>query len=101
MAAELARLTGHPVSAGFNEFCAPTLEAALDDAAGMGAETVIVVTPMMTRGGEHSEVEIPAEVEGAKKRHPATSFVYVWPFELADVASFLAAQISRFVNKGV
>jgi sirohydrochlorin cobaltochelatase len=95
MAAQLARTTGHPVTVGFNEFCAPTLQAALDTAAGTGADTVIIVTPMMTRGGEHSEVEIPAEVEGARSRHPGTRFVYVWPFEAADVAGFLAAQISR------
>jgi sirohydrochlorin cobaltochelatase len=98
MAAQLSRATGNPVTVGFNEFCAPTLDAALDRAAGDGADTVIVVTPMMTRGGEHSETEIPEEVEQARKRHPGTRFVYVWPFESADVAGFLAAQIRQFMS---
>jgi sirohydrochlorin cobaltochelatase len=99
MAADLARATGWPVSVGFNEFCAPNLDAALDHAAGQGPETVIVVTPMMTRGGEHSEVEIPAEVEEARRRHPGTRFAYVWPLDSAEVAGFLAAQIDRFMSK--
>ena len=31
---------------------------------------VLVVTPMMTRGGEHVEREIPAAVARARRRHP-------------------------------
>jgi sirohydrochlorin cobaltochelatase len=100
MATQLSRATGHPVTVGFNEFCAPTLDAALDHAAAEEVDTVIVVTPMMTRGGEHSEIEIPDEVEGARQRHPGTRFIYVWPFESADVAGFLAAQINRFLSGG-
>lgn len=88
----LARVTGCEVIVGFNEFCAPRLDEALDRAAD-GAERVVVVTPMMTRGGEHAEVEIPAEVEAARARHPGVEFTYAWPFHLDDVARFLARQI--------
>lgn len=92
----LARTTGSKVIVGFNEFCAPRLGEALDRAA---SETeaphrrVVVVTPMMTRGGEHAEAEIPAEVQAARARHPGVELVYAWPFDVDDVARFLARQI--------
>lgn len=98
LAAQLTSATGHQATAGFNEFCGPTLDEALDLAAGGGADTVVVVTPMMTRGGEHSEKEIPAAVDDARKRHADVRFVYVWPFDSADVAGFLASQVSRFLE---
>jgi sirohydrochlorin cobaltochelatase len=88
----VARATGCQVIVGFNEFCAPRLDEALDRAAGE-AEPVVVVTPMMTRGGEHAEIEIPAEVEAARRRHPGVEFTYAWPFDVDDVARFLAGQI--------
>ncbi|HSJ55917.1 MAG TPA: CbiX/SirB N-terminal domain-containing protein [Anaerolineae bacterium] len=88
----LARATECEVIVGFNEFCAPRLDEALDRAAGQ-AERVVVVTPMMTRGGEHAEIEIPAEVEAARRRHHGVEFTYAWPFDVDDVARFLAGQI--------
>jgi sirohydrochlorin cobaltochelatase len=93
---ELARATGDEVLVGFNEFCTPSLDEALDRAASREADQVLVVTPMMTRGGEHSEVDIPAAVDAARARHPAASFTYVWPFDPPQVARFLAAQIDNF-----
>lgn len=95
LAVELARATGDQVLLGFNEFCAPMLPAALDAAAATGAARVVVITPMVTRGGEHSEVEIPADVEAARGRHPDVEFVYAWPYAMADVAAFLAARIAK------
>jgi sirohydrochlorin cobaltochelatase len=94
LAAELVRATGSEVVLGFNEFCAPAVSAALDQAAETGAERVVVITPMLTPGGEHSEVEIPAQVEGARDRHPGIAFVYAWPYAMAEVASFLARRIA-------
>jgi sirohydrochlorin cobaltochelatase len=91
----LARVAGCDVVVGFNEFCAPSLDRALDRAA-HEATRVVVVTPMMTRGGEHAEIEIPAEVEAARARHPGVEFVYAWPFDPDDVARFLAGQIGGF-----
>jgi sirohydrochlorin ferrochelatase len=52
----------------------------------------------MTRGGEHSEVDIPAAIERARARHPGVAFVYVWPFETAAVARFLAAQVGQLIR---
>jgi sirohydrochlorin cobaltochelatase len=96
VADHLGRATGCEVVVGFNEFCAPSLDEALDHAVAKAADRVIVITPMMTRGGEHSEVDIPAAIRRAQERHPGLSIRYVWPFEASDVAAFLAAQIRRF-----
>lgn len=97
LAGHLEEATGSRVVVGFNEFCAPTLGEALAQATGE-AQRVVVVTPMMTRGGEHSERDIPAAVARARARHPEVEFVYAWPFDSADVAGFLAEQIERLLG---
>lgn len=94
LAEHLHAATGSEVIVGFNEFCAPTLDAALDQAAKQ-ADKVVVVTPMMTRGGEHSEVEIPDSVKRAQERHPTVAFQYAWPLDVTAIAQFLAEQIAR------
>lgn len=99
LAACLSETTGHQVIIGFNEFCAPNVDKALDDAVAQGAEKVFVVTPMLTQGGEHAEVDIPNAIRRARQRHPLTSVIYAWPFEVMDVAQFLAVQITRFVDE--
>jgi sirohydrochlorin cobaltochelatase len=95
LADRLSEAVGCQVVVGFGEFCAPSLDQALDEAVTRGAESITVVTPMMTRGGEHSEVDIPAAIGRAQRRHPAALIRYVWPFEPADVAHFLAAEIKK------
>lgn len=97
LAVHLSRATGCEVIVGFNEFCAPNLDEALDQAAARGAEKVIVITPMMTRGGEHSEADIPAAIRRARERHSGIAFLYAWPFDAYEVAQFLAVQIARLV----
>ncbi len=94
--AELSRLTGREVVVAFNEFCAPDVEEGLDLAVQHGAQRVIVLTPMLTRGGDHAEKEIPAAIERARERHPDVTFVYAWPFAEEAIAQFLATQIARF-----
>jgi sirohydrochlorin cobaltochelatase len=96
LAAELAAVSGDEVFLGFNEFCAPDVPAALEQAVASGATRVVVITPMMTPGGEHSDVEIPAQVNAARADHPAVEFVYAWPYRMAAVAGFLAEQIRTF-----
>lgn len=95
LAEELSKVTGNDVVVGFNEFCSPSIEESLEKAVMSGADDVVVITPMMTPGGEHSENDIPQSIARAKERHPHVSFRYAWPFELATVASFLAEQISN------
>lgn len=82
----------------FNEFCAPTLEEVVAQAAKDGFERVIVVTPMMTRGGEHAEAEIPAQIQQLQSEYPNLHLIYAWPFEEKEIAQFLTAQVSRFLG---
>ncbi len=98
LAAALQAASGCPVIAGFNEFCAPDVGEALDRAVAEGARRVVVVTPMMTAGGDHAEIELPEAVAAARVRHPEVEFVYAWPFGIASVADFLARQVDRFVG---
>lgn len=79
----------------YNEFCAPTIEEACAEAVSRGATAVTVITTMYTRGGSHSECEIPAIVERLKARHPGVDIRNVWPFSLDAIADFLAAEIGR------
>jgi sirohydrochlorin cobaltochelatase len=97
MALHLKQSTELEVIVGYNEFCAPGLDEAIDMAASMGAKKIIIITPMMTRGGEHSEKDIPDTISRSQKRHPYIELVYAWPFEYEDVAGFLGAQIKKFV----
>ncbi len=89
------RLPDRAVLAAYNEFCGPSLPEALDSAAAAGAREITVISTMFTRGGIHSETEIPELVAQARRRHPAVSIRYAWPFELDAVAGFLAGEVGR------
>jgi sirohydrochlorin cobaltochelatase len=81
------------VLAGYNEFCAPDIPAALDQAAAEGARRVVVIPTMLLRGNEHTEAEIAAAVAAARQRHPGIQFVYAWPFELTELVGLFSRQI--------
>jgi sirohydrochlorin cobaltochelatase len=100
LAAALERACGLSVLVGYNEFCAPSLEEAFDQAAASGAQKIIVVTPMMTRGGEHAENEIRSSINRAQERHPAIRIIYAWPFPIEDVATFLAKKLNDMPELG-
>ena len=91
----LSHVAGSRVVVGFNEFCDPTVDSALDQAAALGATRILVVTPMLTRGGEHAESEIPGAIRRARERHSSLPIVYAWPYEPVEVAQFLTEQLSR------
>ncbi len=93
----LKKILGTEVFVGFNEFCAPTIEDAIGKAASHSPEKIVVATPMMTRGGEHSEKDIPRAVRRAQELYPGVEIIYAWPYDISDVAGFLAAHIKRFV----
>ncbi len=95
LAARLARETGLEAIVGFNEFCGPSLDEALASAAARGAVKVIVVTPMLTRGGEHAERDIPEAIGRARAAHGGVEFAYAWPFEDAAVVRLLADRVRR------
>ena len=98
LAQQLEETSGLRVLLGFNEFCAPSLDETLERAAS-SAEQVLVITPMVTRGGEHSEKDIPASISRVRLHHPEVSFIYVWPFDIGDVAMFLSEQILKQMKR--
>jgi sirohydrochlorin cobaltochelatase len=94
---ELERASGIEVIIGFNEFCAPSLDEAFDAAASGSPSKMVVLTTMMTRGGEHSERDILQAVERAKARYTGLEITYVWPFSVSHVAEFLVREMSEFL----
>lgn len=80
----------------YNEFCAPTLEEAVEDLIGQGATSITVLTTMFTPGGSHSEVEIPEILEYLRSKHPEVELRYAWPFDLQLIAKTFAEQLRRF-----
>jgi len=96
LAEVLSVQTSYRVVVGFNEFCSPSLDEAFEEALQLNPDKIIVVTPMMTQGGEHSEKDIPEAIERAKKKKPHISFSYVWPFNISKIATFLAEQIKEY-----
>ncbi len=90
------QLDGILFALAYNEFCAPTLEEAVEDLIGKGAAQITVVTTMITPGGSHAEIEIPDTINRLKARHPHVELRYAWPFDLSLVAKTLAEQVRRW-----
>lgn len=95
LAQELRNQLNISVYVGFNEFCAPSLTEILEKAVKETPDKIIIITPMMTRGGEHSERDIPTAITSIKKKFPTIDFSYLWPFETSEVAKFLADQVKN------
>ncbi|MEW6026347.1 MAG: CbiX/SirB N-terminal domain-containing protein [Planctomycetota bacterium] len=98
MAQGLSRELGCEVIAGFNEFCAPDIDQAIDRAATEGAGRIIVITPMLTSGGRHAAEDIPEIIKRAKEKYPYIPIVYAWPFGEDDITGFLAGQIRKYTK---
>jgi len=96
LAAHLSRASGHEVIVGYNEFCAPSIDEALQRAADRCATRIFVATTMMTRGGDHAEKDIPAAIDRFRGLHPEIEVTYAWPFDMARVAEFLSDHIQQF-----
>jgi sirohydrochlorin cobaltochelatase len=92
-------LNGMPLAIAYNEFCAPTLEEAVEQLVAAGATSVTVVPSMLTPGGVHSEIEIPETLEFLRARYPQHEFRYAWPVDLALVARMLAEQLTRTASR--
>lgn len=89
-------LGGAQLAIAYNEYCAPTLEEAVEELVSQGAQEITVVSSMATPGGSHSEIEIPETIEHLRTRHPGTTLRYAWPFDLDLIAGLLAEHIRRF-----
>lgn len=95
IADEMKKTNNAEVLVAFNEFCSPAVAEALDRAAALKQGEVVVVTPMLTRGGSHAELEIPEDIEKARLRNPGAVFRYAWPFDSSFVAQFLNEQVGK------
>ncbi len=51
---------------------------------------------MITRGGSHSETEIPIELNALQTKYPDIDFQYAWPFSMDSFATFLTDHIKNF-----
>lgn len=88
----------YSVHAAFNEFCAPTVDEALSEAASRKPDVIVVASVMLTPGGVHSERDIPASVETFSKKNPGVRIVYAWPYDISEVSKFLSAHAAKFVD---
>ncbi|MBI2788027.1 MAG: CbiX/SirB N-terminal domain-containing protein [Elusimicrobia bacterium] len=96
IAAALApKLGGRKLVAAYNEFCAPSVEDAIESLVAEGFTRVSLISTMYTRGGLHAECEIPGIVAEARRKHPGVVIEYAWPFDADYLADFLVGQLSR------
>jgi len=101
IAAALApKLGGRRLVTAYNEFCAPSVEDAIEGLVKEGFTRIILISTMYTRGGLHAECEIPAIVLEARKQHPGVVVEYAWPFDAGYLADFLAGQLGRALPSG-
>lgn len=89
------RLAGVRLAIAYNEFCAPSLPAAVDALVADGVTSITVVPSMLTPGGAHSEIEIPAALAELRARHPQVALHYAWPVDVALLAEMLASHLKR------
>lgn len=89
-------LNGDRLAVAYNEFCAPTLEEAVEALIKEGMTDITVVSSMFTAGGSHAEIEIPEEVAALKQAHPAITIRYAWPFDKSLVAGMIASHLKQF-----
>jgi len=92
-------LNGALFALAYNEFCAPTVEEAIEDLVSRGATEIVVATTMLTPGGSHSEIEIPEILRGVRARHPKIVIEYAWPFAPSTIADVLNKQVRRFMRQ--
>ncbi len=95
LAAALQKALGEvPLVVAYNEFCAPTVEEAVQDLVAGSVTRITVLSSMLTPGGVHSEVEIPETLETLRARYPHVDIRYAWPLDLDLVAELLAGHVS-------
>jgi sirohydrochlorin cobaltochelatase len=94
------RLSGARVMLAYNEFCAPTVEAAIEALIADGVTDISVVPSMLTPGGTHSEVDIPQALAPLRARHPQVTIRYAWPVDLDLIADMLSRHLGRRVDRG-
>ena len=94
-------LEGYILKTAYNEFCYPAIEDAVDELSKENVSKIIIVTTMVTRGGSHSEKEIPEELGGLCSKYPDIDIEYAWPFDMDAFALFLSTHVQAFDSKSV
>jgi sirohydrochlorin cobaltochelatase len=94
-AALRGRLDGVRLAIAYNEFCAPSLDDAVEALIADGVGAITVVPTMLTPGGSHSEIEIPATLAALRERHPQVTLRYAWPVDVDLLAAMLATHLGR------
>ncbi len=92
----LQRRVELPITVAYNEFCAPSIEQAIDNLVSDGVTHIRVITSMLTRGGSHAELEIPEALAVCRARHPNVVVDYLWPFDESLVAELLAQHLDTY-----
>ena len=80
----------------YNEFCFPTIDEAVDRLVQEKISRITIITTMVTRGGSHSEIEIPEEVNALSSKYKDVEIQYAWPFDMDNFASFLSSHVKSF-----
>jgi sirohydrochlorin cobaltochelatase len=95
LASELSVIGGYKkVVVAFNEFCRPTVEEVCKS----DADGVVVVTTITTKGGEHSEKDIPELLEKMRKKC-LKQIVYAWPFDVRAVERLFVETINLHLSR--
>ena len=84
------------VKTAYNEFCYPTIEESVGELVEGNVSKIILLTTMITRGGSHSEQEIPAELEVLRRKFKDIDIQYAWPFDMDTFALFLSTHVKIF-----
>jgi sirohydrochlorin cobaltochelatase len=89
-------LKGFILRTAYNEFCYPAIEDAVEELAKEKVSQIFIVTTMITRGGSHSENEIPEEVRALSSKYLEIDIQYAWPFSMDAFALFLTDHIKNY-----
>ena len=93
-------LEGYILKTAYNEFCYPGIEDAIDELSKENVKKIVLITTMITRGGSHSEIEIPEELSDISVKYPGIDIQYAWPYDMDVFASFLSTHIKEFNPMG-
>jgi sirohydrochlorin cobaltochelatase len=93
LAEGIATRLGFRVLPGYNEFCAPAVDEAIELVIDAGATTVLVLPTMLLGGNSHTESEIRTAVSEAHRRHPDLRIEYAWPFSQERMVALFAGQV--------
>ena len=101
MAEAVAGELGCEVTVGFTEFCSPTLDEAHEKAIGLDPGTGIVITPMIPRGSEHTETDIPQAVDRTRQRHAGITYIYTGPSTVKISLDFFPSMYNSILSPGL